>query len=571
MHGLTGHTLTDEESFMRKLVLAGVAALVAAACAPDYDVIIRGGTVYDGTGTAPVVADVAIAGDTVAAVGDLSGARGVTEIDATGMAVAPGFINMLSWATESLIEDGRSQSDVRQGVTLEVMGEGWSMGPLSDPMKEEAVEQQADITYDIEWTTLGEYLEYLEDRGIATNVGSFVGATTVRIHEIGYEDRPATAEELDRMRALVRHAMEEGAFGLGSSLIYTPAFYAPTEELIELAKVAAEYDGMYISHMRSEGNRLLEALDELLTIAREAGIRAEVYHLKAAGESNWHKMDMVIDRIEAARAEGLEIVADMYTYTAGATGLDASMPPWVQEGGLQAWRERLQDPAVRRRVAREMRTPTDEWENIYLAAGSPDRIVLVGFKNPDLKPLTGKTLAEVATMRGTSPEETAMDLVVEDDSRVGTVYFMMSEENVKKQIALPWVSFDSDAESMAPEGVFLKANPHPRAYGTFARLLGKYVREEQVIPLEEAIHRLTSLPAHNLRIPRRGALTAGYYADVVVFDPAIIIDHATFAEPHQYATGVLHVFVNGVQVLDDGEHTGATPGRVVRGPGWQGD
>ncbi len=556
---------------MRKLVLAGVAALVAAACAPDYDVIIRGGTVYDGTGTAPVVADVAIAGDTVAAVGDLSGARGVTEIDATGMAVAPGFINMLSWATESLIEDGRSQSDVRQGVTLEVMGEGWSMGPLSDPMKEEAVEQQADITYDIEWTTLGEYLEYLEDRGIATNVGSFVGATTVRIHEIGYEDRPATAEELDRMRALVRHAMEEGAFGLGSSLIYTPAFYAPTEELIELAKVAAEYDGMYISHMRSEGNRLLEALDELLTIAREAGIRAEVYHLKAAGESNWHKMDMVIDRIEAARAEGLEIVADMYTYTAGATGLDASMPPWVQEGGLQAWRERLQDPAVRRGVAREMRTPTDEWENIYLAAGSPDRIVLVGFKNPDLKPLTGKTLAEVATMRGTSPEETAMDLVVEDDSRVGTVYFMMSEENVKKQIALPWVSFDSDAESMAPEGVFLKANPHPRAYGTFARLLGKYVREEQVIPLEEAIHRLTSLPAHNLRIPRRGALTAGYYADVVVFDPAIIIDHATFAEPHQYATGVLHVFVNGVQVLDDGEHTGATPGRVVRGPGWQGD
>ncbi len=555
---------------MHKLVFVGVAVLVAAACAPDYDVIIRGGTVYDGTGAAPVVADVAMAGDTIAAIGDLSEARGITEIDATGMAVAPGFINMLSWATESLIEDGRSQSDIRQGVTLEVMGEGWSMGPLSDPMKEEAVEQQADIKYDIEWTTLGEYLEYLEGRGIATNVGSFVGATTVRIHEIGYEDRPATAEELDRMRALVRHAMEEGAFGLGSSLIYAPAFYAPTEELIELAKVAAEYDGMYISHMRSEGNRLLEALDELLTIAREAGIRAEVYHLKAAGESNWHKMDMVIDRIEAARAEGLEIVADMYTYTAGATGLDASMPPWVQEGGLQAWRERLQDPAVRRRVAQEMRTPTDEWENIYLAAGSPDRIVLVGFKNPDLKHLTGKTLAEVATMRGTSPEETAMDLVVEDDSRVGTVYFMMSEENVKKQIALPWVSFDSDAESMAPEGVFLKANPHPRAYGTFARLLGKYVREEQVIQLEEAIRRLTSLPAHNLRIPSRGSLTAGYYADVVVFDPATIIDHATFAEPHQYATGVLHVFVNGMQVLDNGEHTGATPGRVVRGPGWQG-
>jgi N-acyl-D-amino-acid deacylase len=553
---------------MRILAVLGLAAVASAACGSDYDVVIRNGVVYDGDGGPAMSADVGIAGDTVAAVGDLSDARGATEIDATGLAVAPGFINMLSWATESLIEDGRSQSDIRQGVTLEVFGEGWSMGPLNDSMKVEAVEQQGDITYDIEWTTLGEYLEYLEQRGISTNIGSFVGATTVRIHELGYEDRPPTAEELNRMRALVRHAMEEGAFGVGSSLIYAPAFYAPTAELIELAKVAAEYGGMYISHMRSEGNQLLEAVDELLTVAREADIRAEIYHLKAAGDANWSKMDEVIARVEAARASGLDIVADMYTYTAGATGLDAAMPPWVQEGGLDAWIARLQDPAVRERVVREMRTPTDEWENLYLAAGSPDRLVLVGFKNPDLKALTGKTLAEVAVMRGTTPEETAMDLVVEDGSRVGTVYFMMSEENVKKQIALPWVSFDSDAESLAPEGVFLQSNPHPRAYGTFARLLGKYVREEQVIPLEEAIRRLTSLPADNLRLQRRGRLAVGHYADVVVFDPVTIIDHATFAEPHQYATGVVHVFVNGTQVLANGEHTGAMPGRVVRGPGW---
>ena len=555
---------------MRTLAVLGFAALACAACGSDYDVIIRNGTVYDGSGGPPVTADVAISGDTVAAIGDLSDARGRAEIDAEGLAVAPGFINMLSWATESLLEDGRSQSDVRQGVTLEVFGEGWSMGPLNDRMKVEAVEQQGDIKYDIAWTTLGEYLAYLEQRGISTNVGSFVGATTVRIHELGYENRPPTPEEMDRMRALVRQAMEEGAFGVGSSLIYAPAFYAPPFELIELAKVAAEYDGMYISHMRSEGNQLLEAVDELLTVAREANIRSEIYHLKAAGEANWPKMDEVIARVEAARAAGLEVVADMYTYTAGATGLDAAMPPWVQEGGLEAWIARLRDPAIRSRVAREMRTATDEWENLYLAAGSPDRIVLVGFKNPDLKPLTGKTLAEVATTRGTSPEETAMDLVVEDGSRVGTVYFMMSEENVQKQIAVPWVSFDSDAESLAPEGVFLQSNPHPRAYGTFARLLGKYVREEGVIPLEEAIRRLTSLPATNLRIKDRGRLAIGHYADIVVFDPAAIVDHATFAEPHQYATGVVHVFVNGTQVLADGEHTGAMPGRVVRGPGWAG-
>ncbi len=558
---------------MTRLKVFLLTALVpAVACtSPDYDVVIRGGTVYDGSGGAPTVADVGIAGDTVAAIGSLADASGRVEIDAAGMAVAPGFINMLSWATESLIEDGRSQSDIRQGVTLEVFGEGWSMGPLNDRMKEEALEQQGDIRYEIEWTTLGEYLDYLVARGVSTNVASFVGATTIRIHVLGYEDRAPERAELEQMRALVRQAMEEGAVGLGSSLIYPPAFYAETDELIELAKVAADYDGMYISHMRSEGNQLLEALEELITVARAADIPAEIYHLKAAGQNNWRKLDQVIQRVEAARAEGLHITADMYTYTAGATGLGAAMPPWVQEGGHEAWVERLQDPAIRERLIAEMSTPTDEWENLYLAAGSAENVLLVGFRNEELKPLTGMTLADVAAMRGTSPEETAMDLVVEDDSRVGTVYFIMSEENVAKKIRQPWVSFDSDAESLAPEGVFLEANPHPRAYGTFARLLGKYVREEGVIPLEEAVRRLTSLPASNLKIERRGSLAPGYFADVVVFDPETIIDHATFAEPHQYSTGVLHVFVNGTQVLADGEHTGAMPGRVVRGPGWRGN
>ncbi|MEE8115785.1 MAG: D-aminoacylase [Gemmatimonadales bacterium] len=543
---------------------------LVAACAPDYDVIIRGGTVYDGSGSAPVVADVAITSDTIAAIGDLSAASARTELDATGLAVSPGFINMLSWATESLIEDGRSQSDIRQGVTLEVFGEGWSMGPLTDAMRQDQLKRQGDIEFPIPWTTLGEYLEHLSARGISPNVASFIGATTLRIHEIGYDDRPPSADELERMRALVRQGMEEGALGIGSSLIYAPAFYAKTPELIELCRVAAEYGGMYISHMRSEANRLLEGIEELIIVAREAGIRAEIYHLKAAGEANWPKMDEAIALIEAARAEGLRITADMYTYPAGATGLDAAMPPWVQEGGHDAWVERLRDPAVRRRVAREMRTPTDAWENLYLAAGSADRLLLVGFKQDSLKYLTGKTLAEVAELRGTSPELTAMDLVILDDSRVGTVYFLMSEENIEKQIALPWVSFGSDAGSLAPEGVFLLSNPHPRAYGNFARLLGSYVRERGVIPLEEAIRRLTGLPAENLRIRRRGSLRSGYFADVVVFDPTTMQDHATFREPHQYATGVLHVFVNGTQVLNDGEHTGALPGRVVRGPGWRG-
>jgi N-acyl-D-amino-acid deacylase len=558
---------------MRSQPIMPILAIALAGCGAgslEYDAIIRGGTIYDGSGGAPFVADVGIIGDSIATIGDLASAEAPVTIDATGRAVAPGFINMLSWATESLIEDGRSQSDIRQGVTLEIFGEGSSMGPLNDAMKELDRAQQGDIKYDIAWTTLGEYLEYLETKGVATNVASFIGATTVRIHELGYEDREPTPEELERMRALVRQAMEEGALGVGSSLIYAPAFYAKTPELIALAEEAGRYGGMYISHMRSEGNGLLDAVDELIAIAREANVPAEIYHLKAAGSDNWQKLDSVIAKIDAARADGVRITTDMYLYTAGATGLDAAMPPWVQEGGLQEWRERLRDPATRARVEREMRTPTNEWESLYLLSGSAERVLLVAFRQDSLKYLTGKSLAEVATMRGVSPEVAAMDLVIADDSRVGTVYFLMSEENVKRQIALPYMSFDSDAGSMATEGVFLRSNPHPRAYGNFARLLGKYVRDEGVITLENAIHKLTTLPGENLKLTRRGALEPGYFADVVVFDPATIMDHATFDAPHQYSTGVQHVFVNGVQVLSDGEHTGARPGRVVRGPGWTG-
>jgi N-acyl-D-amino-acid deacylase len=431
--------------------------------------------------------------------------------------------------------------------------------------------QQGDIKFDIVWTTLGEYLEYLEGKGVAVNIASFVGATTVRIHELGNEDRAPTPQELERMRAHVRRAMEEGALGVGSSLIYAPAFYAKTDELIALAQEAGKYGGMYISHMRSEGNQLLEAVDELIAIARSANVPAEIYHLKAAGAQNWAKMDSVIAKVNAARAQGLRITADMYTYTAGATGLDAAMPPWVQEGGLQAWKRRLQDPATRARVQREMTTPTNAWESLYLLAGSPEKVILVAFKQDSLKYLTGKSLAEVARTRGKSPEETAMDLVVLDDSRVGTVYFLMSEDNVKKQVGLPWVSFGSDAEALAPEGVFLKSNPHPRAYGNFARVLGKYARDEQAVTLQDAIRKLTALPAANLKLKKRGELKPGYFADVVVFDPIQIRDHATFEQPHQYATGMVHVFVNGTQVLRDGDHTGALPGRVVRGPGWTGN
>ena len=535
---------------------------------PTFEIALLNGTLYDGTGEASYVGNVGINADTIAFIGTKP-IQGETEIDATGMAIAPGFINMLSWATESLIQDGLSQSDIRQGVTLEVFGEGVSMGPLNEEMRENFLKGQGDFKFDIPWTTLGEYLEYLENKGVSCNVASFVGATTVRIHELGYEDRPPNPDELNRMQELTRQAMEEGAVGVGSSLIYTPAFFADTEELIALCKIAAEYDGMYISHLRSESNRFLEALDELIRISHEAQLPAEVYHLKAAGKNNHAKLGDAIQKIDSARNAGLDITTDMYNYVAGATGLDASMPPWVQEGGYSEWVRRLQDPATRTKVAIEMREDTDEWENLYYMAGA-EGVMLNSFKNPDLRHLTGKTLKEVSEMRGKSVEETAMDLVIEDGSRVGAVYFLMTEENVKKQLTLPYMSFCSDASSLAPEGTFLNYNPHPRAYGNFARLLGKYVREEKVIPMEDAIHKLTGMSAEKLKIRRRGFLRPGYFADVVVFDPDSVQDHATFEEPHQYSTGMEHVFVNGVSVLKEGEHTGVTPGRVVRGPGWTG-
>jgi len=552
-------------------ISSAAALLVLVACSapePQYDLIIRNGRVIDGTGVPAVDASVAVRGDRVVAIGSLGDATARETLDASGLVVAPGFINMLSWADEPLLVDGRSQSDIRQGVTLEVFGEGWSMGPLNERMKTEQLAGQGDIKFAIDWTTLGEYLDGLERKGVSTNVASFVGATTLRIHEVGYDDREPTPEELARMKELVRQAMREGALGVGSSLIYAPAFYAKTPELVELVRTAGEFGGMYISHMRSEGSRLLEAIDELIQIAREAQVPAEIYHFKAAGRENWDKTDAAIARIEAARNEGLRITADVYTYPAGATGLNATMPPWVQEGGYDQWVARLKDPATRARVLREMTTPTTEWENFFVGAG-PDGILLSGFKTEALKPLTGRTLAEVAKARGTSPQETALDLVIEDGSRVDAVYFLMSEDNLRKKLRLPWVSFASDSGSMAPEGVFLRSNPHPRAYGNFARWLGRYVRDEKLVPLEEAVRRMTSMPADHLAIKERGRLAEGYFADLVVFDPARIQDHATFEKPHQYATGVVHVFVNGTQVLRDGEHTGATPGRVVRGPGYQ--
>jgi len=545
---------------MRYSILAAcIIPLLFAACSPpDYDVIVSNGTIYDGSGDAPYAGDIGIRADSIAFIGDLATFSARTRIDAEGKAVTPGFINMLSWAPSDLLKDGRSMGDISQGVTLEVFGEGWSEGPLNASMKETATDDGVPP----DWTTLREFLVKLENQGISTNVASFVGATTVRIHELGEEDRAPSTEELESMKALVRQAMEEGAMGLGTSLIYAPAFYAQTDELIELAKVAAEYDGMYISHMRSEGNQLLESLEELITISREAGIRAEVYHLKAAGEANWSKMDDVIDRIERARSEGQEITADMYTYVAGATGLDAHMPPWVQEGGFGAWRERLMDPDTRAKVLQEMRTPTNAWENLGLGAG-PAGVMVVSFKQDSLRYLIGKSLAEIALERGTTPEDVAIDLVISDSTRVGTVYFLMSEENLRKQIALPWLSFDSDAGSMAPEGENLKNNPHPRAYGNFSRLLAKYVRDEGIISLQEAVRKLTSLPADNLRLARRGRLQVGHYADITVFDPADVQDHATFQEPHQLSTGMSHVFVNGEHVLSNGVHTGAMPGRAV--------
>ena len=529
-----------------------------------YDVLIRNGRIADGSGSPAFTGDIGIMSDTIAAIGDLKKASGMTEIDATGLTVAPGFINMLSWAVESLIEDGRSMGDIVQGVTLEVLGEGDSWGPWSESMKKEMKASQGDIKYDIEWTTLGEYLEYLERKGVSTNIASFVGTATLRIHQVGYDNRPPTTAEMDSMKLLVRQAMEEGAIGVSSALEYIPASFASTDELTELCRVAAEYDGMYISHLRNEDETFLEAIDDFLRVPHETGIRAEIYHLKQVGRTNWAKCDMAIAKIDSARAAGLRITADMYNYPASSTGLGIIMPEWVQEGGFEKWVARLKDPAVRKVVGPEI------IKTIMRKQGSPEKVLVIGFDTDSLKYLQGKTLAEIAALRGKSPEETVMDLVIDDNSNVTAVFFSMSEDNLRKQIAQPWMAFGSDGKSMAPEDVFLKSATHPRAYGNFARLLGKYVHDEQVITLEEAVRRLTTLPAANMKIEKRGALKEGYYADVVVFDPAKVQDHSTFEDPHQLSTGMSHVFVNGVQVLRDGEHTGATPGRVVRGPGWTG-
>lgn len=543
------------------------ALLVGAAPPPVYDVIIKGGTIYDGSGGAPYVGDVAIKGDRIAAVGTVKGSAAKT-VDAKGLAVAPGFINMLSWATESLMVDGLGQSDLRQGITLEVMGEGWSMGPLTPQMKSVLETRQGDFQYKIGWSTLGDYLNFMEKQGIAPNIASFVGATTVRVNVLGEGDVDPSPAQLVQMQGLVRQAMDEGAMGVGSALIYAPGTYAETGELVALAKAAAGCGGSYISHMRSEGDRLIESIDELIDISRQSGAPAQIYHLKMAGKENWGKYDAAIARVNAARAAGMKISANMYTYTAGATGLDASMPTWVQSGGLEAWIERLKDPATRAKVAAEMKAPGKGWENLFYGAG-PEGMLFTGFKNPALKPLTGKTLAEVARMRGKSPEETAIDLVIEDGSRVDTIYFLMSEDNVRKQVALPWMSFGSDAEAQAPEGVFLKSSTHPRAYGNFARVLGRYVRDEQRTSLADAVRRLSAMPAANIGITDRGSLKAGNYADVVLFDPKTIADHATFEKPQVYATGVRDVFINGVQALKDGVPTGAKPGRAVHGPGYK--
>lgn len=556
---------------MIKIIFAACCITLLFACKQPqtYSTIIKNGNIYDGNGGEPFKADIGINGDTIAFIGDLENTNADEIIDASGMAVAPGFINMLSWATESLIADGRSLSDIRQGVTLEVMGEGWSMGPLDERLTKELVAGQGDIKYDVKWNTLGSYLGYLEKKGISCNVASFVGATTVRQFIIGEENRAPTKAELDRMKMLVKQAMEEGAMGVGSSLIYPPAFFAKTNELVELCKVASAYGGTYISHIRSEGNNLMEALEELITIAKEANIHAEIYHLKAAGINNWYKMDSVIRRIESARNEGIDITADMYTYLAAATDLTASFPPYLQDGGfLKLW-QRLHNPVVRFQMKKAMNTNASDWENLYNLAGGADNVLLLGFIKDSLKKFNGKTLAEVATIRGASPEQTAMELIIEDSSRISAAYFLMSEENLQKQIALPWVSFGSDEGSYANEGVFLKSKVHPRAYGNFSRVLGKYCRDEKLISLPEAIFKLSNLPATNLKLKKRGELKPGYYADIVVFDPEKVTDNATYDEPHQYASGMLHVFVNGVAVLKNGTHTGLFPGKFIKGPGYK--
>jgi N-acyl-D-amino-acid deacylase len=538
---------------------------------PDYDLLVRGGTVYDGSGSPGVAGDVAILGDRIAYVGPKAAGTARREIDATGKAVAPGFINMLSWSTESLLVDGRGQSDLRQGVTLQVMGEGFSMGPLNPAMKAEMIARQGDLRYPVEWTTLGEYLETLERKGVSMNVASLIGAVNPRILQLGEDDVDPTPEQLEAMQDVVRQAMEEGALGIGTSLIYVPATFAETEELVALATTAARCGGIHMTHMRSEGAGLLEAVDETIEISRRSGAPAEIYHLKAGGREHWPKMDGALERIEAARREGLAITTDMYAYPAGATGLDAAMPPWVQAGGNEAWFARLRDPATRKRVIAEMRAEPVGWENLMRAAGGAENVLIVELRNPELKAqYQGKTLAEVAKLRGTSPEEAAMDLVAADETRVGTVYFLMSEDEVRRKVALPYMNFGSDGAAMSAEGVFLKSGAHPRAYGNFARVLGRYVREEKLTTLEDAIRRLTSHPAMVLNLRERGTLREGYFADVVVFDPATIQDHATFENPHQYSTGVSHVIVNGVPALENGEPTDARPGRFVRGRAWTG-
>ena len=554
-----------KENYFIRFEKAG-AAEADQATADRYDVLIRGGMVYDGSGKPPRRADVAIRKDRIAAVGDLARATAKSVVDAKDLAVAPGFINMLSWSTDSLLADGRGQSEVRQGVTTQIMGEGWSWGPVNAAIKKRMKAEQTDIKYDIEWTTLGEYLYFLQRKGISQNVASFLGATTVREYVLGLENKRPTADELERMCKLVELEMRAGALGIATALEYSPAYYADTPELIELCKVASRYKGKYISHMRSEGERLLEGIDEVIRISREAKIPAEIYHFKAAGKRNWKKMDAAIAKVEAARRDGWAITANMYCYTAGAAPLTACIPPWAMEGGEIAMRRRLRDPDSRKRVLDDIRNKTD-WPNFYYNAGSPDNLLLVSFKQEVLKPLQGKTLAQIAKQRGKDPVETLLDLLVEDRSSIGTVYFITAEENIRKLVPLPWISFGSDEAAQAAEGVFLKSMPHPRAYGNFARLLGKYVREQKLLTLEAAIRKLTSLPATNLGLDHRGELRKGYYADMVVFDPKTIADRATYEKPHQYAVGVRHVFVNGVQVLKNGEHTGARPGRALWGPG----
>lgn len=542
--------------------------LVGASTPPRYDTVIRGGTIYDGSGGAPYTGDVAIEDGMIVAIGRVTGTARAT-IDARGLAVAPGFINMLSWANESLIVDGRGMSDIMQGVTLEVMGEGTSVGPLNAVMAREAQNRQGDIKYPVRAGSFGANLDALVARGVSPNIASFVGAATVRIHELGEGDVDPTPAQLARMQALVRAAMNEGAMGVGSSLIYPPATFSETPELAALMQPAGACGGMYISHMRNESDDILTSIDEVIAIARASRAPAEIYHLKLAGRDNWGKLPQVIARIEAARASGVRITADMYNYTAGSTGFDAAMPPWVQAGGREAWIARLKNPTDRARVLAEMRGRPVGWENLLQQTGGADKVLLLAFRNPALKPLTGKTLAEVAASRGKTPEETVIDLVVEDGSRVQVAYFLMDEANVARQTALPWMSFGSDASSQAPEGVFLQSSTHPRAYGNFARLLGKYVRDARTTTLADAVRRLTSFPAGNLGLRQRGSLKPGYHADLAIFDPRTIGDRATYAAPQVYATGMRHVFVNGVQVLRDGVHTGAKPGQVVRGPGWQ--